>query len=150
MKRKRPDLQMIIDVFYGPLQNILHSKELNIIFSNIEDILLCNTAILSDLEQRQKDDEFFVNNIGDILLKHSENLKCYEIYCGNQLNASKFLQKGRNEDKLFADFLKKAQLDPKCGSLDLSSFLLKPMQRITRYPLLIRQVCEFYNKLKLF
>jgi hypothetical protein len=100
------DLQMIIEVFYGPLQNILSQEELSIIFSNIEDILLCNTAILSDLEQRQKDDKLFVNNIGDILLKHSDDLKCYEMYCGKQLNSSKFLQKKRNENKIFSEFLK--------------------------------------------
>lgn len=100
------DLQMIIELFYGPLQNILSQDELNIIFSNIEDILLCNTAILSDLEQRQKDDKLFVNNVGDILLKHSDNLKCYKIYCGKQLNASKFLQKKRNINKIFSEFLK--------------------------------------------
>ena len=100
------DLQMIVELFYGPLQNILSSVELNIIFSNVEDILLCNTTILSDLEQRQKDDNLFVNDVGDLLLKHSEDLKCYEIYCGNQLNASKFLQKKRTEDRNFADFLK--------------------------------------------
>ncbi|CAI2169930.1 13957_t:CDS:10 [Funneliformis geosporum] len=140
------DLQMIVEIFYGPLQTILSSEELNTIFSNIEDILLCNTEILSDLEQRQKEDEFFVDSVGDILLKHYECLKCYKTYCGNQLNASKFLQKKRNEDKRFEEFLKKAQQNPQCGSLDLSSFLLKPMQRITRYPLLIRQILHYTDK----
>lgn len=100
------DLQMIIEVFYGPLQNILIEDELKIIFSNIEDILLCNTAILSDLEQRQKDDKLFVKNVGDILLKHSDDLVCYEIYCGKQLNASKFLLNKRNVNKTFSEFLK--------------------------------------------
>jgi hypothetical protein len=100
------DLQMIIEVFYGPLQSILSPNDLNIIFANVEDILLCNTAILSDLEQRQKDDKLLISNVGDILLNHLDNLKCYENYCGNQLNASKFLQKKRNEDKSLAEFLK--------------------------------------------
>lgn len=29
----------------------------------------------------------------------------------------------------------------RCKGMPLSSFLLKPMQRITRYPLLIKNVC---------
>lgn len=37
----------------------------------------------------------------------------------------------------------RTQLHPKCRSLDLSSFLLEPMQRITRYPLLFRQVLHY-------
>jgi len=30
--------------------------------------------------------------------------------------------------------------NPECKQLDLSSFLLEPMQRITRYSLLLKQV----------
>ncbi|CAG8655621.1 13678_t:CDS:10, partial [Dentiscutata heterogama] len=140
------DLQIIISVFYGPLQSLLSEQELSILFCNIQDILLCNTAILSDLEQRQEEDSYFVSKVGDILLKHSEDLTLYTKYCGNQLNASKFLQKKSSVEKKFADFLKKSQQDPKCGSLDLSSFLLKPLQRITRYPLLIRQILHYTSK----
>lgn len=36
--------------------------------------------------------------------------------------------------------LQKLASDPRCKGMPLSSFLLKPMQRITRYPLLIRSV----------
>ncbi|CAG8437670.1 15518_t:CDS:10 [Acaulospora morrowiae] len=140
------DLQIIIEVFYDPLQDLLPKVELSMIFSNIEDILLHNTAILSDLEQRQKEDKYVVKNIGDILVKHSEGLRLYIVYCGNQLNASKFIQKKRTESKKFDDFLKMCQQNPKCGSLDLSSFLLKPLQRITRYPLLIRQILHYTRK----
>lgn len=35
---------------------------------------------------------------------------------------------------------KTAQTRVECRSLDLSHFLLEPVQRITRYPLLLRQV----------
>ncbi|GBC07922.1 hypothetical protein RclHR1_00780002 [Rhizophagus clarus] len=140
------DLQMIVEVYYGPLQCILSQNELDIIFSNIEDILLCSTTILSDLEQRQKDDKLFVNNIGDIILKLSDNLGCYEIYCGEQLNASKYLRKKREEDKTFLEFLKKAQQDPRCGSLNLLSILMIPLQRITNYPSLIRQILRYTSK----
>ncbi|CAG8557077.1 1263_t:CDS:10 [Ambispora leptoticha] len=140
------DLQMIVEVFYGPLQSILDAQELMTIFSNIEDILLCNTAILSDLEQRQRDEGFYVDSLGDILIKHVDSLRCYVTYCGNQLNASKFLQKKRTEDQRLEEFLKKRLQDPQCRSLDLSSYLLKPLQRITRYPLLFRQILHYTEK----
>lgn len=32
-------------------------------------------------------------------------------------------------------------MDPRCKGMPLSSFLLKPMQRVTRYPLIIKNVC---------
>lgn len=31
-------------------------------------------------------------------------------------------------------------MDPRCKGMPLSSFLLKPMQRVTRYPLIIKNV----------
>src|SRR5687768_14888897 len=94
------DLQMIIQVFYGPLGQrqqdfSLTDQELSIIFSNIQDILICNTEILSDMEQRQSEQEFLVDCIGDTILNHSDGLKCYVKYCGGQLEGSKFLQKKR-------------------------------------------------------
>jgi len=39
--------------------------------------------------------------------------------------------------------------NPECRQLDLSSFLLEPMQRITRYALLLKQV-KFENYKFLF
>lgn len=34
-------------------------------------------------------------------------------------------------------------MDPRCKGMPLSSFLLKPMQRVTRYPLIIKNVRSF-------
>lgn len=31
-------------------------------------------------------------------------------------------------------------MDPRCKGMPLSSFILKPMQRVTRYPLIIKNV----------
>ena len=42
--------------------------------------------------------------------------------------------------------LQKLASDPRCKGMPLSSFLLKPMQRITRYPLLIRSVSVQYEE----
>lgn len=42
--------------------------------------------------------------------------------------------------------LQKLASDPRCKGMPLSSFLLKPMQRITRYPLLIRSVSAHWDR----
>jgi hypothetical protein len=36
--------------------------------------------------------------------------------------------------------------DPRCRQLDIGSYLLEPMQRITRYPLLIKQILHYTEK----
>ncbi|KAI9022188.1 hypothetical protein CLU79DRAFT_751554 [Phycomyces nitens] len=136
------DLQMIINVFYADSGKYLTQEELDVVFSNIDDLLLCNTALFSDLETRQRDGAGVVGSIGDVFLKHAESLKCYSTYCRNQSFASRFLQKKREEDQWFEVFLKTARTRTECRSLDLSHFLLEPMQRITRYPLLLRQILK--------
>ncbi|KAI7900770.1 uncharacterized protein BX663DRAFT_516465 [Cokeromyces recurvatus] len=140
------DLQMIINVFYTDSGKYLSQDERDVVFSNIDDLLLCNTALLSDLESRQREEANVINQIGDIFLNHADSLKCYSMYCRNQSYASKFLQKKREEDQWFDVFLKTAQNRPECRSLDLSHFLLEPVQRITRYPLLLRQILNCTSK----
>ncbi|KAI8146299.1 hypothetical protein BJV82DRAFT_412188 [Fennellomyces sp. T-0311] len=134
------DLQLIINVFYADSSKYLTRDEQDVVFSNIDDLLLCNTALLSDLESRQHEGAGVVSNIGDVFLKHAENLTCYSTYCRNQSFASRFLQDKRQQDQWFNVFLKTAQSRPECRALDLSHFLLEPMQRITRYPLLLQNI----------
>lgn len=38
--------------------------------------------------------------------------------------------------------IQRLAMDPRCKGMPLSSFLLKPMQRVTRYPLIIKNVCN--------
>ncbi|CAO3592901.1 unnamed protein product [Absidia cylindrospora] len=136
------DLQMIVNIFYTDSGKYLRPNEQDVVFSNIDDLLLCNTAFYSDLETRQRECANVVDCIGDIFLQHAESLKCYSTFCRNQSFASRLLQKKREEDQWFEVFLKTAQTRPECRSLDLSHFLLQPVQRITRYPLLLRQVLK--------
>ncbi|KAI8372990.1 uncharacterized protein BYT42DRAFT_578797 [Radiomyces spectabilis] len=140
------DLQMIVNVFYVDSGKYLTQTEQDVVFSNIDDLLLCNTALLSDLEARQRERAGVVYCMGDVFLKHAESLKCYSTFCRNQSSASRFLQKKREEDQWFEVFLKTAQTRPECRALDLSHFLLEPVQRITRYPLLLRQILKWTPK----
>ncbi|KAI8975146.1 hypothetical protein BDF20DRAFT_822616 [Mycotypha africana] len=126
------DLQMIVNIFFLDSGKYLSEDERDVVFSNIDDLLICNTALLSDMETQQREQCNVIDKI--------DNLKCYSTYCRNQSYATKFLQKKREEDQWFEVFLKTAQTRPECRSLDLSHFLLEPVQRITRYPLLLRQI----------
>ena len=65
------DLTAIIEVYLANLIGKLNDQNLSIIFSNVEDIILINTAFLSDLEELQKQYRLYIINIGDVLLKVS-------------------------------------------------------------------------------
>ncbi|EGO21969.1 hypothetical protein SERLADRAFT_417338 [Serpula lacrymans var. lacrymans S7.9] len=137
------DLQLIVELFYSRLMSVLGEKATTVIFANIEDLLLINTTFLSSLEERQKDCRLYVDQIGDILHKHMSNMDVYLAYCVNQSNAGKVLQSMRDTNPELASNLQTLREDPVARSLDLSSYLLVPMQRMTRYPLLIRQILHY-------
>ncbi|GJN90828.1 hypothetical protein Rhopal_003842-T1 [Rhodotorula paludigena] len=42
----------------------------------------------------------------------------------------------------FGEFVKVQSARPECGGLSLASFLLKPVQRLMKYPLFFRQLCD--------
>ncbi len=62
--------------FYQPLAKSLPPKELKTLFSNIEEILMTNTLILSDFEAVQERDQFYISCIGDKFLKHVRMQEC--------------------------------------------------------------------------
>ncbi|KAG8968021.1 hypothetical protein FRC03_008886 [Tulasnella sp. 419] len=149
------DVQLIVEVFYSSMLPLLDQRATTVIFANIEDILLCNTAFLSSLEERQKDCRLYVDNIGDILQAHMPNMAVYMPYCVNQSPATKILQSIRQENQEVASHLNRLRDEnPNVRNLDLSSYLLAPMQRITRYPLLLKQILvhtsvdEEYQRIK--
>lgn len=137
------DLQLIVGLFYSRLMGTLGEKATAVIFANIEDILLTNTTFLSVLEERQKDCRLYIDHIGDVLETHIPNMHLYLSYCVNQFNAAKVLQTMRDNNPDLATQLQRLRDDPSARNLDLSHYLLVPMQRLTRYPLLIRQILQY-------
>lgn len=137
------DLQLIVELFYSRLMGTLGEKATTVIFANIEDILLTNTTFLSVLEERQKDCRLYIDHIGDVLETHIPNMHLYLSYCLNQHNAAKVLQSMRDSNADLATQLQRLRDDPSARNLDLSHYLLVPMQRLTRYPLLIRQILQY-------
>ncbi|KAJ3138175.1 Intersectin 1 (SH3 domain protein) [Irineochytrium annulatum] len=137
------DLQIIVEVFCRPMTQLLSEQDMQGIFSNIEDLLLTNSLLLSDWEDAQVQSNYVITNIGTLFERHAKPLECYQYYCGNQMAASKLLQTRRQQSERLQEFLKSCQRDPQCRHLDLSSFLLQPMQRITRYNLILKQILHY-------
>ncbi|KAJ7221504.1 hypothetical protein GGX14DRAFT_492415 [Mycena pura] len=137
------DLQLIVETFYSSMMQLLERKAITVVFANIEDILLTNTAFMSSLEERQKECRLYVDRIGDVLRDHLSNMAVYTEYCVNQATAIKVLKSLRDSNPELASHLQRLKEDPAVRNLDLSSYLLAPMQRITRYPLLIKQILHY-------
>ncbi|XP_048209279.1 intersectin-2 isoform X1 [Perognathus longimembris pacificus] len=145
-ERYMDDLQLVIEVFQKRMveSGFLTEGEMALIFVNWKELIMSNTKLLKALRVRKKTggEKMPVQMIGDILAAELSHMQAYIRFCSCQLNGASLLQQKTDEDTDFKDFLKKLACDPRCKGMPLSSFLLKPMQRITRYPLLIRSILE--------
>ncbi|KAM9726715.1 LOW QUALITY PROTEIN: intersectin-1 [Menidia menidia] len=140
------DLQLVTEIFHKPLLEfeLLTDKEVAMIFVNWKELIMCNIKLLKALRVRKKmsGDRMPVKMIGDILTNQLPHMQPYIRFCSCQLNGATLIQQKTDDNPEIKDFLKRLAMDPRCKGMPLSSFLLKPMQRVTRYPLIIKNILE--------
>ncbi|KAF5909210.1 intersectin-1 isoform X1, partial [Clarias magur] len=140
------DLQLVTETFQKPLleSELLTEKEVAMIFVNWKELIMCNIKLLKALRVRKKmsGEHMPVKMIGDILTAQLPHMQPYIRFCSCQLNGATLIQQKTDEVPDFKDFVKRLAMDPRCKGMPLSSFLLKPMQRVTRYPLIIKNILE--------
>ncbi|XP_047196468.1 intersectin-2b isoform X2 [Hippoglossus stenolepis] len=145
-ERYMEDLNIVLEVFQRPMSESgrVNDAEMSMIFVNWKELLACNTKLLKALRVRKKTggDNMPVQMIGDILAAELSHMQPYIRFCSCQINGATLLQNRTDNEPDFKTFLKKIATDYRCKGMPLSSFLLKPMQRITRYPLHIKSILE--------
>ncbi|XP_038602643.1 rho guanine nucleotide exchange factor 16 [Tachyglossus aculeatus] len=133
------------------VSEFLQSKELKAtmtqienhhLFSNIADILGASQRFFEELEKRHRKN-VCIEDISDILEEHANNhFQPYVAYCSNEVYQQRTLQKLTNSNPAFKEALKEIERRPACGGLPMISFLILPMQRVTRLPLLLDTICQ--------
>ncbi|XP_073473266.1 intersectin-1 isoform X2 [Aquarana catesbeiana] len=140
------DLQLVTETFHKPLleSELLTEKEVAMIFVNWKELIMCNIKLLKALRVRKKmsGEKMPVKMIGDILTAQLPHMQPYIRFCSCQLNGAALIQQKTDEVPEFKEFVKRLAMDPRCKGMPLSSFILKPMQRVTRYPLIIKNIIE--------
>ncbi|XP_035825622.1 intersectin-1 [Aplysia californica] len=138
------DMLIALEVFKKPLisGNVMPKEQVNQIFVNWEELIVCNKKLLQALRVRKKmcgkNGVIFI--IGDILCESLPHMNPYMRFCSCQLSAAAALQRAAENSTAFQEFHKLCMQNPKVKGVHLSGYLLKPMQRITRYPLLIEKI----------
>ncbi|XP_042687256.1 rho guanine nucleotide exchange factor 16 isoform X1 [Centrocercus urophasianus] len=124
------------------LKETMTQTEHHHLFSNISDILAVSTNFFQALEKRHQEN-VLIPDISDIVEEHaSKHFNPYISYCSNEVYQQRTLQRLLNTNPLFKEALKQIERKPECGGLPLISFLILPMQRVTRLPLLLDTVCQ--------
>ncbi|XP_048417737.2 rho guanine nucleotide exchange factor 16 [Stegostoma tigrinum] len=141
-------LTVLIDMFKNSkeLQSTMTSTDHHHLFSNIGDIQEASKRFFEDLDMRLQQNPV-IRDISDIVDHHATNcFGAYVVYCSNEIYQQRTLERLLNSNTLFKETLKRIQSNSKCGGLPIISFLILPMQRVTRLPLLMDTICQKTNR----
>mmetsp|Transcript_23345 Transcript_23345/g.36419 ORF Transcript_23345/g.36419 Transcript_23345/m.36419 type:complete len:660 (-) Transcript_23345:242-2221(-) len=141
------DLDILINVFFFPA-NISKAQlgitdiDLNGLFSNVQTLKPLHERFCESLSTKFNESEETGEDpcIGDVFVELSSFFKMYMQYCANYPLAVKHYERLLKENKKFAAFMKKCEGDSDCKGLLFGSWAIKPVQRLCKYPLLLREL----------
>ncbi|KAF5898209.1 T-lymphoma invasion and metastasis-inducing protein 1-like isoform X1, partial [Clarias magur] len=146
------DLHFLIERYLTPLQkeNFLSQDELDVLFGNLPEMvefqveflktLEDGTRLVPDLDKLERVDQFkkVLFSLGGSFLYYADRFKIYSAFCASHTKVPKVLTKAKT-DPDFKAFLAKRNPRQQHSST-LESYLIKPIQRVLKYPLLLREL----------
>lgn len=131
-------------------ENYITVSESSTLFPNITDIIEFQRRFLISIENNNKLDDFNDMRLGSIFINCYNFFKLYELWSIGQTAAIEYISK-----LPIYNNVTNTNLIIK-NKLELQSFLLKPIQRLCKYPLLIKEMyqvsdpgSQFYKELEI-
>lgn len=138
------DLKSIVEDYLACIRDQtklpLGTEDRAALFGNIQDIYHFNSELLQDLENCENDPVA----IAECFVSKSEEFHIYTQYCTNYPRSVAVLTECMRS-KILAKFFRERQETLK-HSLPLGSYLLKPVQRILKYHLLLHEIENHLDK----
>ncbi|XP_056354674.1 rho guanine nucleotide exchange factor 26-like [Oenanthe melanoleuca] len=112
------------------------------LFSNISDVHEASRRFFEELQARHQNN-IFIDDISDIVARHAgSSFDPYVKYCSNEVYQQRTLQRLLGTNPAFKEVLSRIEAHQDCRNLPMISFLILPMQRVTRLPLLMDTICQ--------
>uniref|UniRef100_A0A8C2L5N7 Phosphatidylinositol-3,4,5-trisphosphate-dependent Rac exchange factor 1 n=1 Tax=Cyprinus carpio TaxID=7962 RepID=A0A8C2L5N7_CYPCA len=124
-------------------QQCLTPEQVKILFSNIESILEVHFEFLSTLDASLQPEPQAHHSLGHVFLKFRDRFSVYGEYCSNHEKALRLLME-LNKIPYVRTFLLHLMLlgGKKSTDVPLEGYLLSPIQRICKYPLLLKELLK--------
>ncbi|VDP81988.1 unnamed protein product [Echinostoma caproni] len=142
------DLNEVKKVFYEPMRNsmLLSDVQINRIFLNWSELSVQSRELLNLFTARVEAWNNQLNAtdfcVGDILVQHLPKFRTYRSYCTRQTLAAESLHTYLKENVKLQQLVRLCEQNTRTRGLPLSTYLLKPMQRLTKYRLLVERILE--------
>ncbi|XP_056402043.1 pleckstrin homology domain-containing family G member 3 [Hyla sarda] len=137
------DLRSIVEDYLGGIidkhELPMKPEQVSALFGNIEDIYELNSRLLQDLYSCSEDPVA----VASCFVEKSHYFDIYTQYCNNYPNSVATLTECMR-NKVLGKFFRERQEMLK-HSLPLGSFLLKPVQRILKYHLLLQEIAKHFD-----
>uniref|UniRef100_A0A8C3B9X2 Phosphatidylinositol 3,4,5-trisphosphate-dependent Rac exchanger 2 protein n=1 Tax=Cairina moschata TaxID=8855 RepID=A0A8C3B9X2_CAIMO len=129
--------------YVGTLEFLVSVSLLIMLFSNIEDILAVHKNFLSLVEECLQPEPSAQHEVGTCFLHYKEKFRIYDEYCSNHEKAQKVLL-DLNKIRTVRTFLLNCMLlgGRKNTDVPLEGYLVTPIQRICKYPLLLKELLK--------
>lgn len=124
--------------FFENLSKVLTPEELEVLFCNVQEIATFSHELRKAFEKMislPPDEQM----LGEIILSKMESFSVFMKYCINTPHANVLLVKLRKKSNILK-VIEETQLSVECQGLCLEDFLIKPVQRVCKYPLLLRAI----------
>ncbi|XP_032228950.1 protein still life, isoform SIF type 1 isoform X2 [Nematostella vectensis] len=151
------DLKLLLNRFLDPLkdENFMSQAEVKALVGTVDEILDFQITFLSEMERLLSSETGFdafdtipqfqnvIYTIGETFLQYTEHFKLYSAFCSSHSRVVELLGPGKNE--ALRNFLD-ARNPKNQHSGTLESYFIKPIQRILRYPLLLRTILKLLDE----
>ncbi|BES88380.1 Regulator of G protein signalling-like domain [Nesidiocoris tenuis] len=146
-------LRVLDQIFYRPMkeQQILPQDQINLLFSNLDDILTFHSQFNSSMKAKRKE-SVVIGNISTLLLDQFDGAngeafkKAAATFCAKQQIALEALKERRRKDAKLNSFLSEAEANPYCRRRQLKDIIPIGWQRLTKYPLLFENLAKYTPK----
>uniref|UniRef100_A0A667XY43 Rho guanine nucleotide exchange factor 38 n=1 Tax=Myripristis murdjan TaxID=586833 RepID=A0A667XY43_9TELE len=137
------DLELCIREVVQPLRNI-QVVDVDRLFTNMETVCEVSAALLHRLQEATAEPDPEALVIGDVFIQAKAALEdVYKIYCYHHDDANLLLKSYEKEEEIKQHFKTCVlALKGKPNLLDMGSLLIKPVQRIMKYPLLLGELWQ--------
>ncbi|XP_040460976.1 rho guanine nucleotide exchange factor 37 [Falco naumanni] len=134
----------VLDIRAHLQKKQLPDLDLEGLFSNTDDILHVSRRFLKGLEATATKEHEQLHCISTLFQEFKEEMETvYKIYCASYDHALLLVESYRKDSRLQQEILETLNATvPHTGVSDLSFFLVMPVQRITKYPLLLGKILE--------
>ena len=137
------DMQTVLELWMPAVERggfFEGGKQLSTIFLNVPQIVFLSNELakaLADAAAKPAPEQ----DVGAVLLRKVPFLRMYVEQCCGLAGVTELVNRAALSPR-FAAMQRQVAADPRAKGLDLLGFLIKPTQRLTRYPLLLQSLIK--------